>query len=146
MLIAKTSRIFSSACFCHKIFKTLLLLQIAAKSFQTFPEISSQWSSQNCVWDFWNFENWNFNEFYSFSLTWDPLGVKISKRYYKSQRKYVQTSPEFSSQWSSQNSVLDFWNFEFLIINDFFFKNFKFTMVAYGEIRNLNYLENMENS
>ncbi len=27
-------------------FKTLLLLQIAAESFQTFPEFSSQWSSQ----------------------------------------------------------------------------------------------------
>ncbi len=22
-----------------------------------------------------------FNEFYSFSLTWDPMGVKVSKRY-----------------------------------------------------------------
>ncbi len=29
-----------------KNFKTLLLLQIAAESFQTFPEFSSQWSSQ----------------------------------------------------------------------------------------------------
>ena len=28
-------------------FKTLLLLQIAAESFQTTPEFSSQWSSQN---------------------------------------------------------------------------------------------------
>ncbi len=27
-------------------FKTLLLLQIAAKSFETCPEVSSQWSSQ----------------------------------------------------------------------------------------------------
>ncbi len=27
-------------------FQTLLLLQIAAESFQTSPEISSQWSSQ----------------------------------------------------------------------------------------------------
>ncbi len=35
-----------------KNFKTLLLLQIAAKSFQTFPEFSSYWSSQNYVWDF----------------------------------------------------------------------------------------------
>ncbi len=33
-------------------FKTLLLLQIAAESFQTLPEFSSQWSSQNYVWDF----------------------------------------------------------------------------------------------
>ncbi len=42
-------------------FKTLLL-QIAAESFQTYSEFSSQLSSQNYVWDFWNFENWNFNE------------------------------------------------------------------------------------
>ncbi len=33
-------------------FKTLLLLQIAAESFQTFPEFSSQWFSQNYVWNF----------------------------------------------------------------------------------------------
>ena len=32
-------------------FKTLLL-QIAAKSFETCPEFSSQWSSQNNFWDF----------------------------------------------------------------------------------------------
>ena len=44
-----------------KQFKTLLL-QIAAKSFQT-SEFSFQWSSQKFVWDFWNFENWTFNEF-----------------------------------------------------------------------------------
>ncbi len=42
-------------------FKTLLL-QIAAETFQTFPEFSSQWSSQNdwesfgCDWDFGTFE------------------------------------------------------------------------------------------
>ena len=32
--------------------KTLLLLQITAKSFQTCPEFSSEWSTQNYVWDF----------------------------------------------------------------------------------------------
>ena len=35
-----------------KIFKTLLLLQIVAESFQTVPEFSSQWSSQNYIWSF----------------------------------------------------------------------------------------------
>ena len=69
-----------------KNFKTLLLLQIAAESFQTFPEFSSQWSSQT---KFGIFE------------------------------------------------ILIFW---FLTI--FFFENFKFTIVAYGEIENFNYLEN----
>ncbi len=46
-------------------FKTLLLLQIAAKSFETCPEFSSQWSSQKYVRDFWNFEVLIFNDFFS---------------------------------------------------------------------------------
>ena len=58
----------------------------------------------------------------------------------QSTAKSFQTSPEFSSQWSAQNYVGDVLNFEFLIFDDFFFKNFKFTIVAYGEIKNLNYL------
>ena len=33
-------------------FKTLVLLQITAESFETSSEFSSQWSSQNYVWDF----------------------------------------------------------------------------------------------
>ncbi len=49
--------------------------------------------------------------------------------------------PEFFSHWSSQNYDWDFWNLEFAIFN-VFFENFKFTIVAYGEIKNLNYLEN----
>ena len=51
-----------------------------------------------------------------------------------------ETCPEFYSQWSSQNYVGDFLNFEFPIFNDFFL-NFKFTTVACGEIKTLNYLE-----
>ncbi len=35
-------------------FKTLLFLHIAAESWQTFPEFSSQWSSQKYISDFWN--------------------------------------------------------------------------------------------
>ena len=55
-----------------------------------------------------------------------------------------ETCPKVSSQWSSQNYVGDFWNFEFPIVNVFFFffEKSKFTIVAYGEIKNLNYLEN----
>ncbi len=45
-------------------FKKLLLLQIVAESFQTCPEFSSQWSSQNYVWNFWNFEIPTFNDFF----------------------------------------------------------------------------------
>ncbi len=44
--------------------------------------------------------------------------------------------PAFSSQWSSQNYVWEFLGFELLIFNDFFSKNFMFTIAAYGEIKN----------
>ncbi len=44
-------------------FKTLPLLQIAAISFETCPEFSFQWSSQNYVYDFGNFEFLIFNDF-----------------------------------------------------------------------------------
>ena len=87
-----------------KNFKTLCLLQIAAESFQTVPEFSSQWSSQNYVWDFWNFENWEFNECFSFSLTWDPMGVKISKRY-----PFYFASPSLylEKRWAKMAEILD---------------------------------------
>ncbi len=56
--------------------------------------------------------------------------------------KGFQTSPEFSSNLSSQKYIWDFWNFAFPIYNDFFPENFKNTIVAYGEIKSLNYMEN----
>ncbi len=54
-------------------FKTLLLLQITAESFQTFPEF---WSSQNYIWNFWNLENWNFNELWP-TVVEGYLGTRI---------------------------------------------------------------------
>ncbi len=40
--------------------KTLLLLQIATKSFQTCPEFSPVWSWQNYIGNFWNLEFYRF--------------------------------------------------------------------------------------
>ncbi len=48
--------------------------------------------------------------------------------------KSFQICPKFSFQRSSQYYGGDFRNFEFAIFNDFFFENFKFTIVPYGEI------------
>ncbi len=70
---------------------------------------------------------------YSFSLTWDPMGAKISKRYssYKSQPnvfKLVLLFPPMvltKLRWG-------FWNFEVSFFNDFFIF-FIFTTVAYGK-------------
>ncbi len=142
---------------------------------------------------------WNFNELFLFSLTWDPMGAKISKRYssYKLQPKafipkkspflnFLPNGPHkttvgsfeilkieilmiffsFSLTWDPKfqnatppsnqfwilsnfflnfllsgphkSTVLDWWNLEFPIFNEFF----KFTIVPYGETKNLNYLEN----
>ncbi len=53
-----------------------------------------------------------------------------------------QTCPKISSYLSSPNHAGDVLNFEFPIVNIFFFENFKFTIVLYREIKNLNYLEN----
>ena len=59
--------------------------------------------------------------------------------------KSFQASPEFSSHYPGSPHKTAFGIFEifkFPIFNDFFFENFKFTIVAYGEIKNLNYLKN----
>ena len=54
--------------------------------------------------------------------------------------EYFETSPEFSYQKTSQKHFLGFFKFWVSDFKRFFFENFKF--VAYGEIKNLNYLEN----
>ncbi len=79
---------FSSPWSSHKttlVIFEVLLVQIAAEMYQTFDEFSSEWLPQNYVWDFLHFENRHFNDLFSVLLTWDPMGVKILKRYsYKS--------------------------------------------------------------
>ena len=82
------------------------------------------------------FENWNFNEFYSFSLTWDPMGAKISKRYssYKPQPNVLKLALNFPPNGPH---IITFGIFEILSV--WFLTNFvensKFTIVAYGEIK-----------
>ena len=74
--------------------------------------------------------------FFSFSLTWDPMGANISKCYssYKSQPKVLKVILNFPP--NGPHEIL-FGIFEMF---KFFFE--KFTIVAYGEIKNLNYVEN----
>ncbi len=90
--------------------------------------------------DFWNFEFLIFQDFFSFSLTWDPIGAQTSKRYssLKSLLNHFNLFLNFLLSGSHKSTVLDFWNFEFLIFKNFF----NFTIVPYGETKNLNYLEN----
>ena len=58
----------------------------------------------------------NFNNFYSFSITWDPMGVKISKRYssYKSQPKVFKLLVNFPLNGPHKT---EFGNFEMLSLN-----------------------------
>ena len=72
------------------------------------------------------------------------MGAKISKRYssYKWQSKVLKLVLNFppNGRHKTPLGIFEILSFRFLTI--FFFKNFKFTIVAYGEIKNLNYLEN----
>ena len=91
------------------------------------------------------FENffffWIFYESFSFSLTWDPMEAKISKRYssYNSQPNAFKLFLNFLPYGPHKTTfrifeILKIWNF-----NQFFFENFKFTIV---KPKNLNYQEN----
>ncbi len=73
-----------------------------------------------------------------------PNGSEISKRYssYKLQPNVLKLVLNYPPNGPHKTTfgifeILSFW---FLTI--FFFENCKFTIVAYGEIKNLNYLEN----
>ena len=114
-------------------FKTLPL-QILTESFQTPPQFSSQRSSQNYIWDFWNFENWNLNDFFLFSLTWDPIGANNSKRhsFCKLQPKRLKLVLIFPPIGPRKVTfvICKIWSFQFLA---FFFESLQFTIAAYGK-------------
>ncbi len=91
--------------------------------FQTSPEFYSHWTSQKYCFRFGNFELTGFHMF--FSLTWNPsMRAKTSKCYFsrKSLLSFFQTSPEFSSQRSSQKYCFGFLIFHITIFYDFFSK------------------------
>ena len=70
------------------------------------------------------------------------MGVKISKRYssYKSQPKVFKLVLNFPSSGPNKTTFVIFkiLSFRFLTI---YFRKFQFTIVAYGEIKNLHHLE-----
>ena len=91
------------------------------------------------VLHFWNFEFFIFHDIFSFLLIWDPMAGKTSKPYssLKSLLNPFKLFLNFLLSCPHKSAVLDFWNFEFPIFNDFF----NFTIVPYGETKNLNYLK-----
>ena len=76
---------------------------------------------------------------YSFSLTWDPIGVKISKPYssYKSQPKVFERVLNFAPNGPHKTTfrIFEILNFRFLT---FFFRKFQIhhcSYIAYWEIK-----------
>ena len=68
------------------------------------------------------------------------MGAKTSKRHssLKSPLNLFKLSLNFLLSFPHKSTVLDFRNFKFPTFSDFF----NFTVVPYGETKNLNYLEN----
>ncbi len=76
--------------------------------------------------------------YFSFPLTRDPMGVKISKGYssYKSQPKIFELFLNFLPN-GSRKTTFGIFEISSLIFLTTFFDNFKFTFVAYGKIKHL---------
>ena len=93
------------------------------KVFKLFQNFLPHGPHKNCIWDFWNFENWNFNDFFPFSLTWDPMGAKISKCYssYKLQPNVLKLLLHFFNG-PQKTTFGNFWNWnvnEFITVLDY---------------------------
>ncbi len=70
------------------------------------------------------------------------MGVTISKLYsYKSQSNVFKLLLNFPPN-GPHKTRFGYFKSNFPIFNDCFFETYKFTIVAYGENVNLNYLEN----
>ncbi len=84
-------------------FKTLLLPQISFESFQTFSEISSQWSSQKYCFGFLKFWVFDFSGILFFFVDMGPYGSQNFKTLLLPQISFesFQAFSEISSQWSS---------------------------------------------
>ncbi len=118
---AKTSKRYSSL-------KSLL------NPFKLFLKFLLSGPHKSTLLGFWNFEFLIFQEFCSFSLTWDPMGAKTSKPYssLKSVLNPFKRFLKFLLSGPHKRTVLDVWNFKFRIFNDFF----NFTMIVpYGETK-----------
>ncbi len=91
----------------NTIFKRLLLIQIAAEIYQTRPESSYRWTSQNYFLGFLNFANWHFNDFFFVNLGPNRWKIKMLLVLQVPAESF-QNFPEFSSQWPSPNYTGEF--------------------------------------
>ena len=105
----------------NKNFKTLLFPQITFKSFQTFSDFSSQWSSQKYLFWFCNLSIRFVTIFFSYSLTWDLNHLWVPKL-----QNATPSSNHFwifpNVSWVFFSLVLTkvlFWGFEILCLRVF---------------------------
>ncbi len=92
--------------------------------FNLFQNILLSGPHKSIVLDFLNFEFLIFHNFFLFSLTWDPMGAKTWKKKGYSLKSLLNTFKCFLNFLLSsphKSTVLDFWNFEFMICHIFFF-------------------------
>ncbi len=116
-----------------KTLKRYSSLKYLLNPFKLFLKFLLSGPHKSTVLDFWNFEFLIFQKFCSFSLTWDPMGAKTSKRYssLKSLSNLFNLFRNFLLSCCHKGTVLDFWNFKFPIFNKFL----NFTIALYGETK-----------
>ncbi len=121
---------------CHCSLKLLL-------NFSTLLNFLLIGPQKSTVLDVWNVELMTFHDFFSrFHFHVGPSGSKNFKRYSFKTFDFFQTSPELTSQWSSQKYwfffffwLLKFWVSEMLLLPVFILlqPNFMIIVVALGE-------------
>ncbi len=119
-LLKKKDVFINMGPFGSKYIESLLLPQTTFEYFRTFSEFSSQLSTHKDSVGFLKFWVYKFSGFFffSFSLTWDPLVAKISKRYssLKSLLNLFKLILNFLRSCPHKSTVSDFLSFWFLTI------------------------------
>lgn len=106
-----------------------LLPQIASEIYHTSLELFYQWIWQKCIWDVWNFETWDFNDF--FFLVFVIMGANESENVKKSLLQQIAAKGVSNLSWiSPPPTVLIKLRWRFLTFrfkrSIFFLKNVKY--------------------
>ncbi len=88
------------------------------------------------------FLNFDFEIFHDFFSVFVNMGTYEREHSHHYSFKLFQTSPQFSSLWSSLNSFDFFEMVSYRLLSILFSGIFTFTIKTYREIKNCNYLEN----
>ncbi len=114
-----------------KIAKHYSSLKSPLSLFNGFSELFVSGPHNSTVLHFWSFEFLIVHELFSVFVNMEPYGSQT----FKTLLLPLITFNFFQTLFSvvlTKSTVLDIWNFEFTIFNDFFFETLKFTIVPYG--------------